>query len=1172
MRLKKLLLAGFKSFVEPTTITLPGDLVGIVGPNGCGKSNVIDAVRWVMGETSARNLRGDSMLDVIFNGTDNRKPVGKASVELVFDNSDDNHAPEGYGQFSEISVKRTLSRDGNSEYLLNRTRCRRRDITDIFRGTGLGHRSYSIIEQGMVSRIVEAKPEDLRAFVEEAAGISKYKDRRRETETRIRHTRENLSRVNDIRSELETQLRRLQRQSQAARRYQKLKGEEHTVKGELLALRHIEMTRVIEGERQQTTVAEVYADSKLADQRELERTIEEIRAKQLSSQEKLSAIQGDVYAVGADIASVEQRIEHARQTEQQQRSELQRLEGSIDELLSERAVELERKEVLELQIAVSRESRSLSVESVTMSEEELSLNEHGLEDWQFRWQAFTQRAAEPVRAQEVQRERISQIENVDGRAQERLARLDEEYQSLLDDEESLDLERLRVAVDRSSVAVDSEQATLTETLERITTKRAEGEQQRVYLDAARQRLHTESTRLESLQELQAAALGDEDDHYREWLERRGLTHAPRLAGEIHVAPGWERAADAVLGDRLVGLGIGNLQTVINDEASLPDTRNVFLIEAGHGNDGGAAASADTLLSKLSCERYDLGSLLNGVYVADSLGDAMKRRPNLAIGECVVTRDGSVVGTNWLQSARAPGAQTGMLAREEEIHELVNLVELTGKEVEQLQQQQAKRVHEIGRLEESQQFLREEVAKRQQEQSELRQQFAEKETQRAQIDKRRVQLQADIDGIGQELLDAEGQLLEANRHFALAEDETGMLEMERSELVEERRRLTEAVSMTRQRVQHQRNELHTFELELQRAEASRDALNASVGRLMIQIESNQRRKSELAETLDHEEEPITELNQQLQKLLQRRQETEQRLSSARSGYSELEVEFRDQYTRLSEYEQDVAAARDSLEEQRMRMQELSVRSETLLEQITAGGYELDALVREIPKGAEEDTWQGKSVQLADKISKIGPVNLVAIEEFEEQSERKEYLDRQYDDLSEALSTLENVIRKIDRETKQRFKDTFESLNAGFQEFFPKLFGGGSATLQLTGDDLLLAGVTVMARPPGKRNSTIHLLSGGEKALTAVALLFSLFRLNPSPLCILDEGDAPLDDTNVERYCATLRTLSDRTQLVVVTHNKITMQAADVLLGVTMGEPGVSAIVSVDVDHAVEMAAN
>ena len=1172
MRLKKLLLAGFKSFVEPTTITLPGDLVGIVGPNGCGKSNVIDAVRWVMGETSARNLRGDTMLDVIFNGTDNRKPVGKASVELVFDNSDGNHAPEGYGQFSEISVKRTLSRDGNSEYQLNRTRCRRRDITDIFRGTGLGHRSYSIIEQGMVSRIVEAKPEDLRTFVEEAAGISKYKDRRRETETRIRHTRENLSRVNDIRSELETQLRRLHRQSQAARRYQKLKDEEHTVNGELLALRHVEMMRIIEGERQQTTVAESNAESKLADQRELERIIEEIRAKQLSSQEKLSTIQGDVYAVGADIASVEQRIEHARQTEQQQRSELQRLDESIEELLLEKEVELERKQVLEVQIGVSRESRSVTVESVAMTEEELSLNEHALEDWQIRWQAFTHRAAEPVRAQEVQRERISQIENVDERAQERLARLDEEYQSLLDDEESLDLEHLRAAVDRSTAAVDAEQAALTEVLERIGAERAEGEQQRVYMDAARQRLHTESTRLESLQELQAAALGDEDDQYREWLERRGLTHAPRLAGEIHVAPGWERAADAVLGDRLVGLGIGNLQTVINDEASLPDTRNVFLIEAGHGNDGDVAATADTLLEKLSCERYDLGFLLNGVYVADSLGDAMKRRPDLAMGECVVTRDGSVVGTNWLQSARAPSAQTGMLAREEEIHELVTQVGLIGKEVDQLQQRQENRAHEIEQLEKSEQSSREEVAKRQQEQSDLRQQFAEKETQRAQIDKRRVQLQTDIDEIGQELLNAEGQLLEANRHFALAEDETGMLEMERSELVEERGRLTEVVSVSRQRIQHQRNELHTFELELQRAEASRDALNASVDRLMIQIESNQRRKSELAETLDHEEEPITELNQQLQQLLQRRQETEKRLSSSRSAHSDLEVEFRDQYTRLSEYEQDVAAARDLLEEQRMRMQELSVRSETLLEQITAGGYELGALVRELPEGAVEAAWQEKSTQLADKISRIGPVNLVAIEEFEEQSERKEYLDRQHDDLSEALSTLENVIRKIDRETKQRFRDTFESLNTNFQEFFPKLFGGGRAILQLTDDDLLSAGVTVMARPPGKRNSTIHLLSGGEKALTAVALLFSLFRLNPSPLCILDEVDAPLDDTNVERYCATLRTLSDRTQLVVITHNKITMEAADVLLGVTMGEPGVSAIVSVDVDHAVEMAAN
>ncbi|MEE2802950.1 MAG: chromosome segregation protein SMC [Pseudomonadota bacterium] len=1171
MRLKSIHLVGFKSFVEPTTITLPGNLVGIVGPNGCGKSNVIDAVRWVMGETSARNLRGDSMADVIFNGTDSRKPVGRASVELVFDN-DGKDPPEGYAQFSEISIKRTLARDGNSEYQLNRARCRRRDITDIFRGTGLGHRSYSIIEQGMVSRIVEARPEELRTFVEEAAGVSKYKDRRRETETRIRHTRENLSRVNDIRSELETQLRRLQRQSQAARRYQKLKDEEHTVNGELLALRHLQMAKLIESERRHTADAESNTDSKLANQRELERAIETIREKQLASQEALSSIQGDVYAVAADIASIEQQMEHARQTEEQQRSELERLEEFISGLMTECSSAAERQEDLRSELEASRSARVVLAEAVSAAENELSEHELALEGWQTRWQIFTQRAAEPAREQEVQRARIAQLENVDSRAQERLARFDDEYQLLLDDEDSLDLDHLRAVVERGSITLESQQVALAETLVQMADEREAETQLRNNLDQVRQLLHTADTRLSSLRELQVAALGDEDEQYRAWLAKRGLERAPRLTGEVNVAAGWENAADAVLGDRLTGLGIGHLQTVVSAESSLPAARNVFLIEAGDADDTVEAPPADTLLAKLNCPRYDLRPLLSGIYVAGSLAEAMERRLTLRAGECVVTQDGSLIGKNWLRSARAPGPQTGLLAREEEIHELELTVENASNDLRQLELQQERGVQEIRRLEEVHRTLHKEVAQCQREQADARERLAEREVRQSQIGERRQQLQSEIEEITHELIDSENEMFEANRNFSLAEDETGMLEIERGKLVDERGQLTEVVAATRQAVQQKRNELHACELDLQRTYASLDSVDTLSERLMKQIEEHQNRKSQLNSALDEKDEPTAEMSQQLQVLLARRQDTENRLSKARAVHSELEDELRDQYSRLSEYEQEVAAARDALDQQRMKMQELSVRAETLLEQISAGQFELEALLESLPAQAQEDLWREKANQLAEKISRIGPVNLVAIEEFEEQSERKTYLDRQNEDLSEALITLESVIRRIDRETRQRFKDTFESLNNYFCEFFPRLFGGGDAVLELTEDDFLTAGVTVMARPPGKRNSTIHLLSGGEKALTAVALLFSLFRLNPAPLCILDEVDAPLDDMNVERYCATLRTLSDRTQLVVITHNKITMEATDVLLGVTMGEPGVSAIVSVDVEHAVEMATN
>jgi chromosome segregation protein len=1167
MRLKRLNISGFKSFVDPTVITVPADFTGIVGPNGCGKSNVIDAVRWVMGEISARNLRGENMSDVIFNGSAARKPVGKASVELIFDNSEGT-APGNYAGFSEIAVRRTLSRDGTSQYIINRSRCRRRDITDLFRGTGLGHRSYSIIEQGMVSRIVEARPEDLRSFVEEAAGISRYKDRRRETETRIRHTRENLDRVEDIRGELAAQLRRLQRQSQAARRYQKLKDEERLITGQLLGVRYREMKQRSVGQARRTSEAQNRVESELAQQRSLERQAEDIRSGQVDSQNQVNEIQGEFYSVGADVASVEQKIEHTRETEQQQRGELERLTVSLAETSTQLEQDVSESGELDGKLSRNEMLRGESVTCLEKAQDQLVQHEHRLEDWQERWHEFTQRAAEPARDQEVQKARIDQFESVDLKLQERLARLDDENMKLLGEEETLDLENARSAVWQQDETVRQKSEALQRLLNELAVRREAEEKLDQEFDTARQGMHTQTSRLETLEDLQERALR-QDDEYRSWLEKRGLSHAPRLTAEIDVAEGWEVAADAVLGRRLAGLGVGSLENAVADETTLPAS-DLFFIESRESG-GDLRPSDDTLLSKLSCRRYDFKPLLEGVYVVETLPQAIARRSELATHECVVTRCGTVIGQNWIRAPRGHADQMGLLAREEEIEQLRSEVSKFSIVTAELKRNLGQTREAVRDTEQQHQSRQKELGEMQAVRDELRQQLAEKEARFGQIEARRQQLLIEIDEAISDLESTGQELDQAGRSLALAQDETGSVDDAREHLLEEKQTLSSDLIQARRVVQECRDQLHQNELDLQVLRASLESLRAAQERLASQSRADQERHDELQKILAQGSEPEQVLQQRLQELLDKRVEVDARLASARSRLDLLDENLRANQGLLSECEQRVAVARESLEEQRLLGQELNVRAETLVEQITADDYVLDDLLADLPDDTDEATLVEKSQQLGEKISRIGAVNLVAIEEFEEQSERKSYLDEQHADLAESLETLQNAIRKIDRETRERFRNTFSQLNEGFTEFFPKLFGGGTAVLELTDDDLLTAGVVVMARPPGKRNSSIHLLSGGEKALAAVALLFALFRLNPAPFCILDEVDAPLDDLNVARYCQTLRTLSERSQLIVITHNKITMESADVLLGVTMGEPGVSAIVSVDIDQALEMAA-
>jgi chromosome segregation protein len=1167
MRLDKIQVAGFKSFVDPTTIQIPGDLVGIVGPNGCGKSNVIDAVRWVMGESSARNLRGDNMADVIFNGAVSRKPVGKASVELIFDNSE-GKGPGNYVSFSEISVKRTLSRDGTSEYLINNSRCRRRDITDMFRGTGLGHRSYSIIEQGMVSRIVEARPEELRTFVEEAAGISIYKDRRRETETRIRHTRENLDRIEDIRNELAAQLRKLQRQSQAARRYKRLKSEEQIVNGELLALRFRSQRVTIDHQSRDTAEAELRVESNVSKQRSIERVMEETRSDQLTSQELVSSVQGELYSLGADIATIERNIEHARETEHQQRNELDRLRDTFDELRKQERDDGEKLSELEVALGNLRESRVEREKKLRLAEQGLTTQETDLDHWQYEWEGFTQRAAEPVQQQEVERNRIVQLDSRDQGLQQRLARLDEEDQGLLEEEELLDLDAVGAEVTEGERSVIDFGQKIQKAVMSIDVSRQAVEGVREQLDGERQHLHEMTGRLESLQELQATALDSDDERYQEWLRARGLTNAPRLAREVRAASGWERAADTILGERLAGLGVENLEIAVSAGQELPGA-NLFLVESG-GIES-QSAEDDTLLGRIHSSRYDLRPLLAGVYIAETLEEALSRRQTLKPWECVVTRHGVVIGRNWLRAPTGQSAYGGILARGEEIEQLESERQTLERRIKSLEQQldaAEKRNHgaieEQRKLQDESEFSQNNLAK-------VRQVLASREARATQIRARSDQLRTESDELARELTSIGEQLAEARRNFSLAEDETGSLERNREILLDNRDQLTDALAGARQVVHDRRDQLHATELEIQGLQVSVDSIRSTMERLVSQSKRVEGHQTELEKVLDRGDEPERDYKQKLDDLLKNRQAAEQRLVLARTDYSQKEEILREERAQLSECDQEIAAARDVLEQHRIQAREYSVRFETLVDQIKSGNFSIDSILENLVEDANEPEWEGKTEQLAEKIRQIGPVNLVAIDEFDEQSKRKEYLDGQHNDLNEALGTLEGVMKKIDRETRERFRGTFDLLNHGFREFFPQLFGGGSAVLELTEDDLLKAGVTVMARPPGKRNSTIHLLSGGEKALTAVALLFALFRLNPAPFCILDEVDAPLDDANVERYCSTLRSLSERTQLIVITHNKITMESADILLGVTMGEPGVSAIVSVDIEQAVGMAA-
>ncbi len=1169
MRLSKIKLAGFKSFVDPTHITFPSNLVGVVGPNGCGKSNVIDAVRWVMGESSASRLRGDSITDCIFNGSSTRKPIGTASVELLFDNSETTLEGQ-YAKYAEISIRREVSRDGISNYYLNGTRCRRKDITGIFLGTGLGPRSYSIIEQGMISRLIEAKPEEMRMFLEEAAGISKYKERRRETSNRIKRTKENLDRLMDVVDEIEKQIKHLDRQAKTAERYSRHKDDERRTVAELLALRTSELDDSANAADRQLAERKTRLEAAIAKQRKQEASVEGARVRQGERSDAFNQVQGRFYKVGSEIARLEQSIEHAHELRERQTKDLEQARQGAGEILDH--IDKDQNEIAQLELTLNELIPGLEQarESETASAESLRQAESALAEWQLRWDEYTSRSNDAQQLRNIEQTRSEQIESRIQGFTERRKKLDnarseassEDMQATFDDLTSLEM--------RKRQARDEFDRHLTDIGEKIRKLREQDQKLTRLVDERRATLLNGQGKYASLEALQKAAMGEGDGDVQSWLEGAGLDSNKRVAQSIDVDDGWGRAVETVLGDYLQAVCVHDIATLTESIANLR-SGDVTLLEDSIAQPD-AAEAADTLAEKVSGAPLAIQNLLSGVRIADSLGVALAAREHLRSAQSVITADGIWMGKEWLRVSKDKDARAGILAREHDMRRLK-----AGNRELQARFESARKLLLDGRirqnqLEERREAVQGDAAALLSEYSETKAALDAARYRLDQAGARRQAIAEETGELGNDQISAEEQLRESRRQFDLAEEMLAELSVQRENLEGRREELREELQRVREQSDADRQTVQDITIQFESRRTSKDSAAQNLARMKSQLEQFQTREQDIKDQLEQSQSPLGNNKASLEEHLESRVRVEQELGSARRLVEEVEAELRDLDQARMQIDQSVDEEREKVNAAEMGTRELRVRREGIADQLAQTGFEFEVLIGELDETASIEGWDEKLEKIRRRIDRLGPINLAAIDEFKEQSERKEYLDAQLEDLNNALATLEGAIRKIDRETRSRFRDTFGNVNEGFKRIFPKLFGGGHAYLELTGDDLLSAGVTVMARPPGKRNSTIHLLSGGEKALTAVALVFAIFELNPAPFCLLDEVDAPLDDANVARFCNIVREMSEKVQFVFITHNKVTMEMSRQLIGVTMQEPGVSRLVSVDLDEAVKMAAS
>lgn len=1165
MRLSQIKLAGFKSFVDPTHISLPGQIVGVVGPNGCGKSNVIDALRWVLGESKASALRGETMQDVIFNGSSQRKPVSRASVELIFDNSLGKAAGQ-WSSYAEISIKRVLQRDGESSYHINNQQVRRKDITDIFLGTGLGPRAYAIIEQGMISRIIEAKPEELRIYLEEAAGVSKYRDRRRETELRIGDTRDNLLRVSDILQELEKQLAHLGAQAEVAKQYRALETQRDTTQHLfwLVKKQEAEAQRVKFAQATEKTRTELEAET--ARLRDIESQLETARSGHYQLSDALHAKQGELYAANAEIARLEQHIKHVVEQRQRMTLQLANTEKQIAQQIHQRQgvhtllehwqrqQEGAGAKVAEAEQLALAEGQNLpQAEQAARTAQECH---HALQREQLQLQqqlqlADTQRANLQRNIQQMESRRSRLLLEKDNLPSADSGALQHAQQQVteLEQQRAEQVEKLAHLQEQLPVA-DTQRRNQREVLQ---------QQERV--------LAQTEARLHALQQLQRQI--DNDKNLNAWLQQHQLDKLPRLWQAIRIESGWEDALEAVLRERLNALALPSLDGAAawNDA---PPAKLAMFASSGNGYSDNEPTGLKSLLSYVQCQDTQvlpvMRNWLTNVYAIADVAQGYAQREQLPLGGWFVTPQGHLIGAHSVLF-HAPDSQLhGVLARQREIEKLELELAEQNRNVEDSRVQVAQAEQHYQSIEMQISPLRTAGNELQQRLHGMQMNILKLNQAHERSVERAAQIEREMQEVAELLLAEQNQQHSIDEQMAVLREQTGTFYAQLDAAQRDTNAQDIALREQRSRAQHAQHALQEARFFAKTCTEKISDLQHNVQQItdaLAQFEQNLTQlRADLSVSADDS------AQQELQGALQSRQVCEQALGEARNILENATVNLQKFEQERLTCEHKLNPLREKLNELTLKEQESRLHFEQWFEQLQ--GVDEQALLPLLESGNNKpNILQNELSRLNEDIAALGAVNLAALEELQTATERKVYLDAQAKDLNEAMATLEDAIRRIDKESRELLIDTYNQVNLHLAELFPVLFAGGEARLVLTGEEILDSGVQVMAQPPGKKNSSIHLLSGGEKALTAIALIFSLFQLNPAPFCLLDEVDAPLDDTNTERLCGLIKKMSQHTQFVFISHNKITMELAQQLVGVTMQEKGVSKVVAVDIEEAMRM---
>jgi chromosome segregation protein len=1121
-----------------------------------------------MGESSAKNLRGASMADVIFNGSRDRKPLGQAFVELIFDNNEGRLLGE-YAAYSEIAIKRLVTREGQSTYYLNGTVCRRKDVVDIFLGTGLGPRSYSIIGQGTISRIIEAKPDEFRVFLEEAAGISKYKEKRRETENRIKHTQENLSRVNDIREELAKQLERLQRQAKAAEKFKILKTEERERRAQLQALRWQVLNQDIEVLDKTINTFRVRIEETNAKQSRLDAEMHEKREAFEAANQTYNQTQATVYRIGTDIARFEEAINHKKERREKLEQNLNQAKSDWQQTATHYEGYVIK--INELTQAISTMTPLLAILKEEVGQKQTLFNDAEVEKEKDReqWEQFNQESAESSKEAHGEQTRIQQLEERMGTVKKRIEKLVDEKTHLVVEPVSLEIDTLSEELEILQEKQDTQKESFETLTVRVRECKANHEEKEREVFEVKETLQTLKASLASLQALQEAALGRRETEQGSWLKENQLDNAPRLGERFSVESAWEKAVEVVLGDRLQALCIDDFNVVSKTVADI--TQGAFtLLNQSASLKANVACDKPALYDKVTSDLPMAKNMLTGIYCAEDIETALSWLEDILPHESIVTKDGVLLGQGWCRVIKRKDETEGLLAREKSIVVCLDKIEVEEANLSDKQAALETLDETFSELEAekeaSQAFLNETTNAL----YEVKSKRSIKENQLTQLSNRALAIDEDVK-------DEEVSLLDFQSHLQAAKDiwQNAMSKMEvnaqkREALLASREAVTKALENAKNELKLKQDEYHENELLLKTRESELSlAKDASDREKRLSTALKERIESLILEKEALLEEDKLSLEEKLEAALKTHVEAEERLQLANKSLEDIKGDLSSLEKNREETHKTQEEEKEKLNVHRMDKQALLVRAQTIQESLKEDNQEIKEVVAKLPPEADEKVWEEELSRIGTRISRLGAINLAAIDEFEVESERKQYLDNQCDDLNEALDTLEAAMNKIDKETKTRFKETFDEVNERFGSLFPRLFGGGEAYLELTSDDLLTSGVSVMARPPGKRNATIHLLSGGEKAMSAVALVFAIFQLNPSPFCMLDEVDAPLDDSNVGRFCAMVKEMSTKVQFILITHNKVTMELADHLVGVTMQEPGVSRLVSVDVEKAVAL---